>query len=181
MQSYKKTLTILAAVLIAACQKPLFPGGPRYLREPGGTAHGTRDSVKRPEEAPGKKLYITALSGNNAVLLSTGKAAALCGRFLQDDALLQIGAEQLYWTVGKNPFGQSLIYGEGHRYPQMSSFSSGELTGEMPVGIRSLDDTDEPFWPAVNNACYKEVWVTSSGKWLSLLSELSSREDPHNP
>ena len=22
-----------------------------------------------------------------------------------------------------------------------------------------------------NNACYKEVWVTTAGKWLSLLSE----------
>ena len=73
MQSYKKTLTILAAVLIAACQKPLFPGGPRYLREPGGAAHGVRDSIKRPEEAPGKKLYITAISGSHAVLLADGQ------------------------------------------------------------------------------------------------------------
>ena len=123
-------------------------------------------------------VWFNIFNGNNAVLLSSGKAAALCGRFLHDDVLLQIGAEQLYWTVGKNPFGQSLIFGEGRRYPRMSSFSSGELTGEMPVGIRSLGDTDLPFWPAVNNACYKEVWVTSSGKWLSLLSEFSSQENP---
>lgn len=80
--------------------------------------------------------------------------------------------EQLYWVVGKNPFCQSLIYGEGYRYPQMNSFSSGELTGEMPVGIRSLGNSDEPYWPQTNNACYKEVWMTSAGKWLSLLAEL---------
>ncbi|MBP5676619.1 MAG: hypothetical protein J6W94_06370 [Bacteroidales bacterium] len=73
MQSYKKTLTFLAAVLIAACQKPLFPGGPRYLREPGGTAHGVKDSVKIPEEAPGKKIYITALSGSDVILLADGQ------------------------------------------------------------------------------------------------------------
>ena len=73
MQSYKKTLIFLAAVLIVACQKPLFPGGPRFLREPGSTARGVKDSVKRPEEAPGKKLYITALSGSHAVLLADGE------------------------------------------------------------------------------------------------------------
>lgn len=74
-------------------------------------------------------------------------------------------------TVGKNPFGQSLIYGEGHNYPQLNTFSSGEMTGEMPVGIRTLGNDDVPYWPQTNNACYKEVWITSAGKWLSLIAE----------
>lgn len=110
-------------------------------------------------------------NGNTAVHLSMGKAAAICGKFLNDEKLLQIGREQLYWTVGKNPFGQSLIYGEGDNYPQMDTFSSGEMVGEMPVGIRALDDEDFPYWPQTNNATYKEVWVTSAGKWLTLVSE----------
>lgn len=54
----------------------------------------------------------------------------------------------------------------------MDSFSSGEITGEMPVGIRTYGQSDTPYWPRTNNACYKEVWLTSAGKWLSLLSEL---------
>jgi hypothetical protein len=116
--------------------------------------------------------WFTIYNGNTAVMLSTGKAAALCGYFLHDEELLRIAAEQLYWTVGKNPFGQSLIYGEGYRYPQMNSFSSGELTGEMPVGIRTLDERDAPYWPQTNNACYKEVWTTSAGKWISLVATL---------
>ena len=116
-------------------------------------------------------VWFTIFNGNNAVLLSSGKAAACCGKYLEDEELMQMGLEQLYWTVGKNPFGQSLIFGEGLYYPQMSSFSSGEFTGEMPVGIRSFGDSDIPEWPAVNNACYKEVWTTVAGKWLSLLSE----------
>ena len=91
--------------------------------------------------------------------------------FLKDKELLNIGLEQLYWTVGKNPFGQSLIYGEGHNYPQLNTFSSGEMTGEMPVGIRTLGNDDVPYWPQTNNACYKEVWITSAGKWLSLIAE----------
>ena len=110
-------------------------------------------------------------NGNEAIILSTGKGAAMCGHYLKDDTLLQIGLEQLYWTVGKNPFCQSLIYGEGHRYPSMDSFSSGEITGEIPVGIRSFGDEDVPYWPKTNNACYKEVWMTSAGKFLSLIAE----------
>ena len=116
-------------------------------------------------------IWFGIFNGNETIILSTGKAAALCGHFLQDETLRQIGLEQLYWTVGKNPFCQLLIYGEGHRYPSMDSFSSGEITGEIPVGIRSWGDTDEPYWPTTNNACYKEVWLTSAGKFLSLLAE----------
>ena len=116
-------------------------------------------------------VWFSIFNGNTAIHLSTGKAAAICGKFLNDETLLNIGREQMYWTVGKNPFGQSLIYGEGHNYPQMDSFSSGEMVGEMPVGIRSLDNEDVPYWPQTNNACYKEVWVTSAGKWISLAVE----------
>ncbi len=116
-------------------------------------------------------VWFSIFNGNTAIHLSTGKAAAICGNFLKDKELLNIGREQMYWTVGKNPFGQSLIYGEGYNYPQMDSFSSGEIVGEMPVGIRSLGNEDIPYWPQTNNACYKEVWVTSAGKWLSLMAE----------
>lgn len=116
-------------------------------------------------------IWFNIYNGNNAIMLSTGKAAAICGNYFDDAELREIGLEQLYWVVGKNPFGQSMIFGEGHNYPQMNSFSSGEISGEIPVGIRSIDDEDVPYWPAVTNACYKEVWVTSAGKALSLIAE----------
>ena len=116
-------------------------------------------------------VWFNIFNGNNAILLSLGKSAALCGRFLEDPALLDIAREQLYWMLGKNPFGESMIYGEGWNYPDMDNFSSGLRTGMMPVGIRTWGDTDEPAWPQVNNACYKEVWVTVAGKYLSLVSE----------
>ena len=116
-------------------------------------------------------VWFNIFNGNTAIHLSNGKSAAICGNFLKDKELLNIGLEQLYWTVGKNPFGQSLIYGEGHNYPQLNTFSSGEMTGEMPVGIRTLGNDDVPYWPQTNNACYKEVWITSEGKWMSLIAE----------
>ena len=119
-------------------------------------------------------VWFNIFNGNLAIHTSMGKAAAICARVLDDDELRHIAREQLYWTVGKNPFDQSLIYGEGHRYASLDNFSSGEIVGAMPVGIRSLGDSDEPYWPNINNACYKEVWLTSAGKWLSLLAEIGS-------
>ena len=116
-------------------------------------------------------VWFNIYNGNLAVHTSMGKSAAICAKCLHDDDLMDIAREQLYWIVGKNPFAQSLIYGEGHRYPELNNFSSGRITGAMPVGIRSLGDSDEPYWPQFNCACYKEVWVTSAGKWLSLVSE----------
>lgn len=116
-------------------------------------------------------IWFSIFNGNGAIHLSSGKAAAICGNYFKDKELLQIGQQQLQWVAGMNPFGQSLIFGEGFNYPQMDSFSSGEICGETPVGIRSYQDSDIPYWPAVNNACYKEVWVTNAGKLLSLISE----------
>ncbi|MDE6207431.1 MAG: glycoside hydrolase family 9 protein [Muribaculaceae bacterium] len=118
-------------------------------------------------------VWFNIFNGNLAVHTSMGKAAGICANALGDSELMDIAREQLYWIVGKNPFTQSLIYGEGHRYPSINNFSSGEITGAMPVGIRSLADSDEPYWPPTNNACYKEAWLTSAGKWLSLVAETS--------
>lgn len=121
-------------------------------------------------------VWFNIFNGNLAVHTSMGKAAAICARRLGDPELLDIAREQMYWTVGKNPFAQSLIYGEGHRYPELNNFSSGRLMGAMPVGIRTIGDTDEPYWPQINNACYKEVWLTSAGKWFSLLAEIENND-----
>lgn len=110
--------------------------------------------------------------GNNAVLLSMGKAAAICANYLHDSELSAIAERQLEWIVGKNPFGQSLIYGEGQHYTQQYAALPGEMTGEISVGIQTKYNEDKPYWPQENNATYKEVWLTSAGKWLSLVSEL---------
>ena len=109
--------------------------------------------------------------GNTAVHLATGKAAALCGKYLNDNELLNIAEQQLFWTVGKNPFGQSLIWGEGHNYMQQYAPLPGETVGQIPVGIQTRGNEDVPYWPQFNYCTYKEVWVKSAGKWLSLIAE----------
>jgi len=109
--------------------------------------------------------------GNAAVHLATGKAAALCGKFLNDKELINIAEQQLFWIVGKNPFGQSLIFGEGSNYAQQYTALPGETVGEIPVGMQSRFNDDKPYWPQFNTATYKEVWGSSAGKWFSLIAE----------
>lgn len=111
--------------------------------------------------------------GNSAVHLSTGKAAAICSNLLKDENLSNIAREQLYWVVGKNPFCQSLMYGEGHNYPEQAVFLPGSMTGQLPVGIETRDNEDVPYWPQANNATYKEAWLTVAGKWFTLVAELA--------
>lgn len=112
-----------------------------------------------------------SFKGNAAVHLSTGKAAALCGKFLKDKELMNIAEQQLFWIVGKNPFGQSLIWGEGSNYPQQYTALPGETVGEIPVGMQSRFNEDTPYWPQFNTATYKEVWGGSACKWFMLISE----------
>jgi hypothetical protein len=109
--------------------------------------------------------------GNAAVQLSTGKAAALCGKFLKDKELLNIAEQQLFWIVGKNPFGQSLIWGEGSNYPQLYTALPGETVGGIPVGMQSRFNEDTPYWPQFNTATYKELWGAPAARWLSLIAE----------
>lgn len=112
-----------------------------------------------------------SFKGNAAVHLSTGKAAALSGKFLKDKKLMDIAEQQLFWIVGKNPFGQSLIWGEGSNYPQQYTALLGETVGEIPVGMQSRFNEDTPYWPQFNTSTYKEIWNSSATKWLSLISE----------
>ncbi|NLA15889.1 MAG: glycosyl hydrolase family 9 [Bacteroidales bacterium] len=112
-----------------------------------------------------------SFKGNAAVHLATGKSAALCGKFLEDKELLNIAEQQLFWIVGKNPFGQSLIWGEGSNYMQQYTALPGETVGEIPVGMQSRFNEDTPYWPQFNTATYKEVWGSSACKWFSLIAE----------
>ncbi|MBS1749094.1 MAG: glycoside hydrolase family 9 protein, partial [Bacteroidetes bacterium] len=109
--------------------------------------------------------------GNAAVQLSTGKAAALCGKFLKDKELINIAEQQLFWIVGKNPFGQSYVWGEGSNYPQLYTALPGETVGAIPVGMQSRFNEDTPYWPQFNTATYKEVWGAPAARWMSLIAE----------
>lgn len=109
--------------------------------------------------------------GNSAVLLSMGKAAGILGRYFGDAALLQLAREQMYWMWGKNPFGQSLVYGAGSNYCRQYAVLCGECVGEVPVGVETLGNQDLPYWPQNNNATFREVWVAAACRWLSVCAD----------
>jgi hypothetical protein len=116
-----------------------------------------------------------ARRGNFGVLLSQAKALAAAGRALGDSAALDLAQRQAHWVVGRNPFAQSTMYGEGYDWAQQYSVSSGDFVGSLPVGMQSRGNTDLPYWPSQNMYVYKEVWVHSTSRWLWLIADLLDR------
>ena len=116
-----------------------------------------------------------ARRGNYGVLLSQAKALSAAARLRGDSAGLDLAQRQAQWIVGRNPFAQSTMYGEGYDWAQQYSVSSGDFVGSLPVGMQSRGMTDLPYWPSQNMYVYKEVWVHPSGRWLWLMEDLLPR------
>jgi hypothetical protein len=111
--------------------------------------------------------------GNLGVQLSLALAAARAARLLDDPELRALALEQADWTLGRNPFAQSLMYGVGHNYTPQYTAMSGDITGTLPVGIQTRLAEDLPYWPAANCYNYAEVWVHPVSRWLALMAELT--------
>lgn len=104
--------------------------------------------------------------GNYNVMLSEGKSMSSGALVRNDYELSNAVQEQFAWIVGKNPICQSTMYGEGYDYIQLYAVQPGQTVGAISVGMMSHRDTDAPYWPQVNNATYKEVWVCPATKWM---------------
>ena len=112
--------------------------------------------------------------GHFGVLLSQTKGLSTAARLRRDQSLIGVCQDQLQWVVGRNPFGQSCMYGEGYDYAPQYTAMSGDIAGSLPVGIMMPGNEDFPFWPAANCWAYKEVWVHPASRWLWILSDLLS-------
>ena len=119
-----------------------------------------------------------ARRGNFGILLSQAKALSAVARLRNDSSALDLAQRQAQWIVGRNPFVQSTIYGEGYDWSQQYSVSSGDFVGSMIVGMQSRGDTDLPYWPTQNMFVYKEVWVHPSARWLWLMADLLESPKP---
>jgi hypothetical protein len=116
-----------------------------------------------------------ARRGNYGILLSQAKALGAAARLRADSAAWDVAQRQAQWIVGRNPFAQSTMYGEGYDWSQQYSVSSGDFVGSLPVGMQSRGDTDLPYWSSQNMYVYKEVWVHSTSRWLWLMEDLLGR------
>ncbi|MCU0914549.1 MAG: glycoside hydrolase family 9 protein [Planctomycetes bacterium] len=110
--------------------------------------------------------------GNCGTVLSQTKGLSAVARWLNDGELLDLCRRQVEWVLGRNPFCQSLMYGEGHDYAPQYTAMSGDMAGTLPVGIETHFERDVPYWPPDNCYNYKEVWVHPSSRWLWLLCDL---------
>src|SRR5690606_10527622 len=119
----------------------------------------------------------TLSRGNLAIMLSQAKALSVAAHLRRKPALLELAERQLEWTVGMNPFCQSLMYGEGFDFQPLYSAMSGDIVGALPVGIQTRRNEDIPYWPTSNCYNYKEVWVHPAARWLSLVDDLALVQD----
>ncbi len=117
----------------------------------------------------------SSFRGHYGVLLSQTRALAAAAQLRGSLGLVDLCQAQLQWVVGRNPFMQSTMYGEGFDYAPQYTALSGDLTGSLPVGIQTRAHEDAPYWPAANCYNYKEVWVHPSSRWLSLAAELDQQ------
>ena len=113
------------------------------------------------------------LRGNSGTILSQAKALSASARLRRDLELVRLVQNQLQWHVGRNPFCQSLIYGEGYDYAPQYTAMSGDMVGSLPVGIQTRRNLDVPYWPAANCYNYKEVWVHPSSRWLWIMRDIA--------
>ena len=110
--------------------------------------------------------------GFHATLLSKAKGVSMIAKVFNDTELRNIVISQLEWILGKNPFASSTMYGEGHNYHPLYVAFSRQIVGALPVGIKTKDEKDLPYWPTINNAVYKEIWGHTTGKYLWVLADV---------
>lgn len=110
-----------------------------------------------------------AYRGNNSIILSSGIGLAAANQLIKDPELKNISQSQLEWVIGKNPFNQSLMYGEGYDFTPQYAAYTGDIVGGIPVGIQSRADNDVPYWPAAVLHNYKEIWGQPAFRFLELL------------
>lgn len=111
--------------------------------------------------------------GNHGTSLSQATGLSEAAYLRGDNALASLLQQELEWVIGRNPFVESTMWGEGYDYAPQDTAMSGDLVGSLPVGIETLRDGDAPYWPAENCHNWKEVWVHPTGRWIWLMKNLS--------
>jgi len=111
--------------------------------------------------------------GHFGTILPKAEALGLASRLRGDLASEQVAEQQLEWIIGRNPFAQSMMWGEGYDFADQYTPSSGNIVGSLPVGIQTRGDADVPYWPVQNTWTYKEVWVHPVGRWIAAMRDVA--------
>jgi hypothetical protein len=111
--------------------------------------------------------------GHFGTILPQTQALASAAHLRGDLESARLSEQQLEWVMGRNPFAESTMWGEGYDYAPLYSPSSGDIVGALPVGIQTRGDKDIPYWPVQSTWTYKEVWVHPVGRWIWLMTDLA--------
>jgi len=154
-----------------------------YLQQPEGSGRGSTREAFREQVLNGVKVgehsYVRLFPvwfefrGNNGTMLAENKAIAAAAHLRGNLELAYLAEKNLEWVVGRNPFVESLMWGEGYDYPPQYTAMSGDIVGALPVGIQAHRNADAPYWPTENCHNWKEVWVHPVGRWIWLMRDLA--------
>ena len=111
--------------------------------------------------------------GHFGTILPQTQALANAAHLRGDLEAAQLSEKQLQWIIGRNPFAQSTMVGEGYDYGPQYTASSGNMVGSIPVGIQTRGENDVPYWPVQSTWTYKEVWVHPVGRWIWAMRDLA--------
>jgi Glycosyl hydrolase family 9/Cellulase N-terminal ig-like domain len=111
--------------------------------------------------------------GHFGTVLAQTQALINAAHLRGDLDAAQLSQQQLEWVIGRNPFAQSTMWGEGYDFAPLDTPSSGDMVGALPVGIQTRGVNDVPYWPVQNTWTYKEVWVHPVGRWIWLMRDLA--------
>jgi hypothetical protein len=148
-----------------------------YMHVPESRRESFRKQVLKGEPL-GKGHYLRLFAvwmdyrGNFGTILPQAQALASAGLLRNDLASAQLSEHQLEWIIGRNPFAQSTMYGEGYDYTPLYTPSSGDIVGGLPVGIQTRDEEDVPYWPIQSMWTYKEIWSHPVTNWVWLLKDI---------
>lgn len=107
--------------------------------------------------------------GGTSCHLSTAWALAEAAALLNDKDAMYLVQEQLEWTLGRNPFGQSFMYGVGYNFAPLFVYCTRNIVGALPVGIDSFRN-DEPFWHGSAYATSKEIWIAPVNRFMGTVA-----------
>jgi hypothetical protein len=110
--------------------------------------------------------------GHFGTILPQAQSLSIAAHLRSDPESVKLALHQLEWVVGRNPFSQCTMYGEGYDFPPLYTPSSGDIAGALPVGIQTKGESDIPYWPVQNTWTYKEVWVHPVSQWIGLMREV---------
>lgn len=107
--------------------------------------------------------------GGTSTHLSTTWALAEASLLRNDTEGMNLVGKQLEWTLGNNPFGQSLMYGVGYNFAPQFAYCTKNIVGSLAVGMDCMHN-DEPYWHASNYATSKEMWIAPVNRFIGTVA-----------